>query len=483
MMKHLTAILTACLLGSSLHAESYSVSPEPLRRQWEGWGVSLCWWAAQCGKWDDRKLDDIITWLVSPEGLNYNLFRYNIGGGEDPQWLHCSPHHMAFGKGLRAEMEGFKDSSDGPYHWERDSAQRRVMLKIKEKRPDAVFEAFSNSPPFYMTVSGCVAGHADGLKDNLRPECYEEFAHYLVDVCKHYKERYGIEFRTLEPFNESATGYWHQSGSQEGCHFDYASQVAFLRILAPILRQSGLQTVVSASDETSVMQSVEAFEAYRAAQVLPLVGQWNTHSYQATDSSRIRLASLTDKAGLPLWMSETGAGGKGIEGNLKLTRRLFDDIRDLRPTAWLDWQYMEERSDQWCTISGDFQAQTYRKVKNYFVRQQCSRFIKQGYDIIESGNRQALAAVSAARDTLVLVLLNEGEATTHDIDLRLFGKLPRRKQIKAFRTSESENMQDVSQSINPRQGTLSASLPGRSLTTIVVPLPGKAKERVRRKKN
>ena len=132
-----------------------------------------------CGKWDDKKIDQIVEWLVSPTGLNYNIFRYNIGGGDDPLNRHCTLHHMGKGKGLRAEMEGFKDSTEDVYHWDRDAAQRKIMLKIRERRPDAIFEAFSNSAPYYMTFSGCVAGNVNGGDDNLRPEYYEEFAHYL----------------------------------------------------------------------------------------------------------------------------------------------------------------------------------------------------------------------------------------------------------------------------------------------------------------
>ncbi len=188
----------------------YVVNPEAERQRFRGWGVSLCWWANMCGRWSDEKIDEIVDWLVSPEGLNFSYFRYNIGGGDDPLNRYCTPHHMGMGqgKGLRAEMEGFKDSTGGAYVWERDAAQRKILLKIREKRPDAVFEAFSNSCPYYMTYSGCCSGNADPGKDNLKPEYYEEFAHYLVDVCKHYKEEYGIEFRTLEPFNESMTSYW-----------------------------------------------------------------------------------------------------------------------------------------------------------------------------------------------------------------------------------------------------------------------------------
>ncbi|MBQ9170090.1 MAG: glycoside hydrolase [Bacteroidaceae bacterium] len=452
------------LLMSSARAASYSIDTNQVRQHWDGWGVSLCWWAGQCGKWDEKKVDEIIDWLVSPDGLNYSHFRYNIGGGDDPENRHCDPHHMGKGKGLRAEMEGFKFFSGDLYHWERDSAQRKILLKIKEKRPDAVFEAFSNSCPYYMTYSGCVGGNADGGKDNLKPEYYEEFAHYLVDVCKHYKEAYGIEFKTLEPFNESLTSYWYRNGSQEGCHFDVQSQIAFLRVLAPILQESGLSTVISASDETSLAHSIQAIEDYREAGVLPLVGQWNTHTYEGTNAERIRLAGLVKAAGKPFWMSETGSGGKGIEGNLRLAQRLFDDIRLLEPEAWFDWQYMEERSDQWCTINGSFQGQVCRKVKNYYVRQQCSRFIRRGYDILQTDCPQTLAAVSPDRRTLVLVLLNEGVQTVHDISI------PGIRKVSVWRTSASEDMAKVKDCCSIAADRLSITLPEKSITTAVVKL-------------
>ena len=447
----------------------YEVNPQQVRQHFEGWGVSLCWWAGQCGKWSDEKIDEIITWLVSPEGLNYSHFRYNIGGGDDPQNRHCTPHHMGKGKGLRAEMEGFKDSIDDIYHWERDAAQRKIMLKIKEKRPDAVFEAFSNSCPYYMTYSGCVSGNTDGGKDNLRPEYYEAFAHYLVDVCKHYKDTYGIEFKTLAPFNESATNYWHANGSQEGCHFDYDSQIRFLQVLEPILRQSGLSTRISAADETSVGQAIAGLEHYISAGADQFIAQWNTHTYGGSIEEKIRYGALARKTGKRLWMSETGAGGRGIAGNLKLTQRLFDDMRYIQPEAWIDWQYMEENNDQWCLIRGNFANQTYTKVKNYYVRQQCSRFIKQGYDIISSGCDQSLAAMSANRDTLVIVDLNEDlTAKTHMIDLSRFSNIPVRSGIRAYRTSTSENLSDAFDSVELNSNILTLNMPAQSITTLVI---------------
>ncbi len=422
-----------------------------------------------CGEWSDSKIDQLVDWLVSPTGLNYNIFRYNIGGGDDPENKNCTLHHMGNGKGLRAEMEGFKTCSEDDYDWTKDAGQRKIMLKIKEKRPDAIFEAFSNSAPYYMTYSGCVAGNTDGGKDNLKPEYYEEFAHYLVDVCKHYKDEYGIEFKTLEPFNESTTAFWFANGSQEGCHFDNESQIKFIKILAPILEASGLNTAISASDETNVGSAVGTFEAYkRDGKALDLVSQWNTHTYGADDVSRNRLGLLARSNGKTLWMSETGSGGNGIGGNLNVAQRMFADIRGMLPSAWIDWQYVEENNDQWCTVKGSFSAQTYQKVKNYYVRQQVTSHIKQGYHFVTSLSPQSLAAVNEAGDSLVLVVLNTG-ATTAIHTVKIPGCMIEGK-ITCYQTSATKNHQITASGYKLNGEVLTLELPATSITTFIIPM-------------
>ena len=291
-VKHLWLLSETPKVTLPVDTLRYVASASSRRQQVDGWGVSLCWWANMCGKWSDTNVTQLVKWLVSPNGLNMNVFRYNIGGGDDPAWTHCEEHHMGQGKGLRAEMEGFQDERGGEFHWERDQAQRKVMLKIKELRPDAVFEAFSNSAPWWMTKSGCVAGYTNAGQDNLKEDYYEDFARYLVEVCKHYRDEYGIEFKTLEPFNEALTSYWGCSGGQEGCHFDTQSQVNFLKVLSPILKESGLNTIISASDETSTTHSLQAWNAYQQQNVLSLIDQWNTHTYSATNVERAQLGSL-----------------------------------------------------------------------------------------------------------------------------------------------------------------------------------------------
>lgn len=468
-MQRALSTFLACLIALNALAQSTLINLSDRQQTLEGWGVSLCWWANMCGRWSDAAaLDTLLTWLCSPDHLGYSLFRYNIGGGDDPQWANCSPHHFGArrGKGLRAEMEGFLDAADGSYLWERDAAQRRVLLRLKELRPDAQFEAFSNSPPYFMTASGCAGGARVATDDNLRPDCHEAFAKYLIDVCRHFRDSLGIEFLTLEPFNEPMTDYWQAGGGQEGCHFDVATQLAFLKVLSPMLAASGLGTRLAASDETSVTQSVRDLEAYLDdGDAMAGLWQWNTHSYEATDSARIRLRELASQAGLRLWQSESGAGGRGLHGNLQMAQRLIDDMRLMQPTAWMDWQYVEERGDQWSLVQSEWDKGSFRRVKNYYVRYQFTHFIRPGYTFLRTDQPQTLAAVSPEGDELVVVLVNADFRRSARHTLALQGFAP--GSVQAWRTSQGEDAAPT-EDFALKDGEVSLSLPPLSIVTLVM---------------
>lgn len=470
----MTVLIAACIGCQSSGSDAtddddtlnYTVNTSNKQQKFDGWGVSLCWWANMAGNWSDKAIDQLVDWLVSPEELNYRFFRYNIGGGDDPANAHCDPHHMGRGKGLRAEMEGFKAYPGAQYDWSRDEAQRKIMLKIKEKRPDAVFEAFSNSAPWWMTVSGCVGGHASAETDNLKRESYEDFANYLVDVCKHYKDAYGIEFKTLEPFNEPMTNYWYRNGSQEGCHFDVASMIDFVRVLHPVLKNSGLKTGISVADETDVWQSVMDFEAFRDAGILPLISQFNTHTYEADDTSRARLRQLCSEAGIPLWQSETGSGGRDIAGNLSMAQRLISDLKVLAPSAWMDWQFLEEDNDQWCLVRAEgFEENNCRKLKNYHIRAQFSRFIKEGYTILDTVCPDVVAAISPSDDRLVLVAVNNSRTPLqHCAKIMTNCGNPR---VQGYLTDSTRDLSPVRDVIFD-DSSLRFTLPPRSIATFVM---------------
>ncbi len=448
-----------------------NIDPDLPLKTIEGWGSSLCWWAGQVGDWDESKVDSIVDLITSPDKLNMNIFRYNIGGGDDPSHIGG---HMVTGKGKRAEMEGFKASADAPYNWNADKAQRAIMLKIKEKRPDAVFEAFSNSPPYWMTYSGCSAGNVDPKKDNLKPEYYEAFCNYLVDVCRRYKDAYGIEFKTLEPFNESTSAYWNYMGSQEGCHFDVDTQMKIIRLLYSKLKASGLNTVISASDETNLSSFIKVLNEYvKAGDILDKVGQLNTHTYSGNNNERLEAHRLAMASGKDFWQSETGPGGWkerafGLKNNLLLARKMFNDLNLMQPQAWLDWQLMEESNDTWCVIRCNFNSQQYEIVKNFYVRMQITRFVKQGYTLLKSDCENALIAVNPQKTELVVALNNPAEAGLEfNINLDPFFKTS--ETAKIYRTGSDENCKHLAD-VQIQHKQINYTAPELSLTTFVIPL-------------
>lgn len=463
-------LLFASLTGG--YAQHATVIDPARRAQTlEGWGTSLCWWANMVGRWqDEATLDSLLTLLVSPGHLGYNIFRYNIGGGDNPQWTHCTPHHFGSreGKGLRAEMEGFQDKRGGAFHWERDRAQVMVLQKIHEQAPQAIFEAFSNSAPWWMTVSGCAGGADVATNDNLSPDYYSDFANYLITVCRHLRDSLGVTFRTLEPFNEPVTDYWYRNGSQEGCHVSAEAQVQFLRILAPLLRESGLPTGLAASDETSVRQGIEDFRYYMSENALQFLNQWNVHTYTANDNDRKEMRQLAEEAGLRLWMSESGMGGRGIHGNLLLAQRLISDMRLLRPVAWVDWQYVEEWGDQWSLIESHWQTPQFRVHKNYWVRYQFTHFIRPGYTFLSTDNPHLLAALSPEGKTLVITIVNTSEnvRSAQELDISAWANAGN-CQTRCWRTSERENAEEIT-SFSLSGGILRCILPPLSVVTFTL---------------
>lgn len=471
-MSFSTIFIFACSnqneLKESQNGIQININPNQTHQTIEGWGSSLCWWAGQVGNWEESKVDSLIDMITSFDKFNMNIFRYNIGGGNDPAHTYG---HMVKGKGKRVEMEGFKASAYAPYNWKADKAQRIIMLKIEEKRPDAVFEVFSNSPPFWMTFSACSAGNVDPKKDNLKSEYYAAFCDYLIDVCKFYKQEFGIEFKTLEPFNESTSAYWNYLGSQEGCHFEPDTQIKIFRLLYSKLQASGLKTVISASDETNLRSTIKVLSDYQeAGDIFDEIGQINTHTYSGTNEQRVEVKSLVEATGKTFWQSETGLGGwkekaSGFKNNLLLTRKLFDDMNLMQPQAWLDWLLMEENNDVWGLIRCNFKTQEYDIVKNFYVRMQITRFSKQGYIFIETNYGSALAALNPDKSEL-LVALNNTTDTIQSIQLNLDSFDETVKQVHLFRTSADENCLELAQ-LEVKKQVINYAAPALSLTTFI----------------
>ena len=171
--------------------------------EFEGWGTSLCWWANRVG-YDETLTNKAAELFYSDNGLSLDIARYNVGGGDDPSHDHITRSDSK----IPGYAIGYDENGNIIYDWTADSNQRNVALAAQRTNPDIYFEGFSNSPPYFMTNSGCSSGAISASYDNLRSTEYDNFAEYIATVTEHFKNEFGIEFKSYLPMNEPYTNYW-----------------------------------------------------------------------------------------------------------------------------------------------------------------------------------------------------------------------------------------------------------------------------------
>ena len=430
----------------------------------EGWGTSLCWWANHVGSWSASARNAVVDAVVDPvNGLGFNVFRYNIGGGENPAHDHM---------GDWREMDGFQ-SSDGKWNWEADANQRAILQRIVDRGAgDAglILEAFSNSPPYWMTKSSCASGSSDG-SNNLKDDSYDAFADYLTEVVKHFHDAWGITFRTIEPLNEPNASWWKSNGGQEGCHFSPGNQQTIIKAVSAALKAKSLTaTTVSASDENSIDDAYNNMKGYDAT-TLAGMSQMNTHTYAG--SARKDLRTLATSKGKRLWQSETGPLNQDLaddtEAALFMAGREMTDLRDLGAEAWVDWQ-VGDPGQTWASFTLDDKKQTFGYLKRFYMQAGFSRYIRPGATFIDINSSDMVAAVSGDGHMLTLVVRNGDTSASKGFTFDLTALPSLGSTVEVHRTSRTENLVTVTAA--PIQNwSFVATVPAFSVTTFVIALP------------
>ncbi len=455
----------AAMFAAAVSAEAQtkptevSIDLSKLGQPFRGWGTSLAWWAHGVGTWDEKTVDEIVHLATDPtDGLGLNMFRYNIGGGDQPGHSHIRRW---------GDVPGFKVAADADYDWEADAAQIRVLKKlIATTKGKPIVEAFSNSPPWWMTVSGCVSGAADGGA-NLKPEFEKGFADYLADVAAHFKRAHGIAFDTLEPFNEPDVNWWKANGSQEGLHIPRDQIARIIRLSRAALDERGLRdTLISATDSNSIDDALKDLESFDA-ETLAALGQVNTHSYYG--HQRVELREAAAKRGKPLWQSESGplyVKGDEYAQCLVMAGRIVLDINQLRPEVWATWQYVG--GGPWGCLHEDIETRSFRIGKMFHVLATYSRAIRPGDRFVELDRDDVCASVSQARGEVTIVVVNQRDQPTEYV-LKLSAHTELVNRIAAVRTSRAEDAVQVT-GITLEGQTVSLTAPPESITRIVIPL-------------
>jgi O-glycosyl hydrolase len=416
------------LLGRPATADAtIAINPGADFGVWEGWGTSLAWWANVFGDRDDFADIFFTTRSVSYNGtalpgLGLTIARYNLGACS---WNSVGGAQMVVSPNIPRfkQIEGFwqdwrnEDPTSSAWNWNADGKQRAALVKAVQR--GAVAELFANAPMWWMCLNHNPSGAADGGL-NLQSWNHRQHALHLAMTARSARDRWGVTFRTVEPFNEPSSDWWRADGRQEGCHIDATTQRGVLAHLRTELNRQGLSGIaIAASDETSYDLARTTWNGFDPA-TKALVRQVNVHGYQGAGGRRDLLFNDVRAASKILWNSESGdSDGTGIT----MARNLCLDWRWLHPTAWCYWQVMDP-SAGWSAIHYDAGTLRAGAVQpKFYVLAQFTRHIRPGMRIIDTGVGYAAAAYDPAARRLVIVAVNTGAAQTLTFDLSRFSQV------------------------------------------------------------
>lgn len=505
-----TAPATPASAGTAAGPTAVTVTPDPsyTGREFEGWGTSLVWFANATGDYPDEIREHLADLLFGDEGLALNIARYNVGGGNAPDvedYLRAGGSVEGWWRAPEGTTRDDVDwwDADDPDDWnpDADPTQRWWVERIKDDVDH--WEAFSNSPPWFMTESGYVSGSFDCSSDQLRRESVADFAAYLTGVVERLEAAHGIEVDTIDPFNEPNTPYWCTElgedgepvgGRQEGAHMSPELQQEVIRALAAELDRPETTTdaVISAMDETNPTTFATNWRSY-PPEVRESVEQLNVHTYGTDGRTTVR--DLAKAADTPLWMSEVegdwGNVGQDFESMvpaLGLAQHIVDDLRMLEPSAWVFWQPVEdydnmapggesEEGGNWgsiqvsfaCTAEDTLQTCPVYTNRKFDTARNFTHFIRPGDRLVATDDAHSVAAVTGDGTGATVVHVNDtAEAREVTLDLTKFRHVARDASVTPVVTDADRALVEGEPVAVGDDGRATLTVPAGSVTTFRV---------------
>ena len=495
-----TFILTlfALLLFSASVCAQTTIAntPQTKYQTIKGWGVSLSWWANLAGGMPQASIDDISNRIAIQ--MNYNFFRFNIGGGDNPscQW----GNHMRKDGG---NMPGYRSYYSDGQGWgvvnvNNDARQIAVMNKLASLRSsygDIITEMFSCSPPYFMTKTYCTAGEWNG-GENLNSGFEDDFADYLCSVTKTLRTAHSNwNIKYIEPFNEPYSNWWKAGGNQEGCMIGHNTQATILWRLWQSQQTYGISDIgLIASDCNTVAETrtnvydlwANHLSEYNGLSVLA------THTYGGSWSEKAALCTDGANTGKKVWQTETGplewvlpSGGQWWWRHYDMAYRMIEDMRNLKCEVWCDWQALSF-DDGWGLFqqtnwneNNPYQAATLKNTRSFYIRKQIASYAKVGYTQIDNNCGNSMTFLKSDNKEVVIVIVNNStNSNSYIVDLTKFQTV---SSFNTYRTSgDDSSLENATQktiSSQTEKGILSANkitytAPAWSVTTFVVTVPG-----------
>lgn len=504
--------------GGEMPAQVVGIDATTTFQTVKDFGASDCWTADYVGKYfSDEAKANAARWLFSqemdaegnPQGIGLSCWRVNVGAGSASQ-----------GEASNIEDETRRADcflkDDGSYDWTRQSGQQYFMNEAKRYGVDN-FVLFSNSAPIYFTKNGKANANGSTISCNLKDDCYDDFADFLVTTAEHFKgEGYNVTY--IDPVNEPQFDW---KDGQEGSPWENsniaklakeldksmaARSMAGTRVLIP--EASSLDCLYGGSGRATnqIYNFFNSSSANYVGNLIYIDKVVAGHSYwtYSTDANlqdvRQKTADAAREAGIEVMQTEWSMLGDAPSSStgfpasydaatkmdmaLFMAKVIYADMAIGNMSAWSYWTAMaQERWSQKNRFylirlnslddSGD-ESYADLKVggkttadKNLWALGNYSRFVRPGFRRVAVDGGDDLTGLmctsylSADGKQLVAVMVNMSRAR-RTVNLTLTGF--EAKDFKKYVTDKDHDL-----NIDDSDNSLTAiAIPARSVTTVVI---------------
>jgi O-glycosyl hydrolase len=410
-------------------------------------------------------LDKLYT--LDDSGLGLTICRVLMPVGDAPGHSHMGRFYGENGQ-CPPSFE-----PDGGFDWDNPKHQE-ILWKIRgAAERGARMWANWYSVPYWMTVSGCTAGHTDGSMNNLKTDMEGRFAEHVCRVLAHFRDAWNVNFDFLNPINEPEANWWVYGGGQPGCRVTDDQAIRIFEQLNAKLPIYNLSPKLVAYDSAYTNTAAYLNTLLNS----PIGGDLDVlscHQYVTSDAAMRQWAYLAARHDKKLWQTEWGdwdnaqypgktPGGDPLEQMKNYAAKIHEALNTLNVSGWVIWEP---------EFLFDSQTKSFVPRKSYWAVAQYSRHVRPGMQRIHSTSSHAdvhstvwLEAERrpAGRDFVIVTYNRSTESSPVAYDLSVFISAD---IVEVRQTSASQDYQKLSTAATDVR-TFRLVLGGESITTIV----------------
>ena len=504
--------------------QKITLNPDVRHQTMEFFGAADAWSGNFVGKyWADNVKREISDYLFSneydasgnPLGIGLTIWRVNLGAGSLEQ-----PGADIYPYQRRAES--YKTVDGKGYDWGKCAGHEYFMQAAKDRGCNQ-FILFSNSPIVQYTKNGKGYAPTDN-EANLREDCYDDYADYLVDVTEHLMDK-GFNIPYISPINEPQ-GDWN-TPRQEGSPWRNGEIARMTRALDASLNRSSkfddVRIFIAEANRLKMIytQRPKMFARFQSdslecpgrqlfmffdknsphyvGDLKHMEYEFTAHPYHdhftSADLREVHRFAADEfkKYGVTYHSSEwcllpvskqyggiTSDWSKGnhadIQAALMMARLIHSDFVDVDAVSWCYWKGMEMRGDH-ALVSlhakdGDIHKGGYASAnKMLWVLGNYSRFVRPGYVRValegadDLDTLAATAFVSPEGDRLVAVFVN---SSFEEKPVELSMPKAWKKKMKSVTSYRTDARHDLARTVTGEG--VNHVIGARGVTTIVIDL-------------